>query len=208
MCNLYNVGPSPNENRAAWEAQVKEAVTRLPKGEIRKTDPGVVVRLTDGDFSAETMRWGFVRHFNPAINNARSDKLVAGMWSEAWREKRRCLIPARNFLEWSGPKGKKQTHKIQQAGCDEAWMWMAGLWEEHPVHGLRYSMITTDANPAMSRIHDRMPAILQPEYFAEFLESDDPLKLITPFAGELVIVECENPLIKKKPGPEQMNLFD
>jgi len=214
MCNLYNVGPSPNEERAAWENQVKKAIARLPKSEgIRKTDPGVVVRLSGDVFSPQEMRWGFVRHFNPSINNARSDKLTNGMWQDAWREKRRCLIPVRDFFEWSGPKRHKQTHRIREVidGVSDFWMWMAGLWEEHPVDGFRYSMITTAANESMSRIHDRMPAILQPTQFEEFLDAADPLPLIVPFDGNLTIDDRENPLVKKKPkpeGPEQLSLFD
>jgi putative SOS response-associated peptidase YedK len=211
MCNLYNVGPSPNENRAAWEVQVKAAITQLPNSEgIRKTDPGIVVHLSGDKLIPRVMRWGFVRHFNPSINNARSDKLATGMWQDAWKEKRRCLIPVRRFFEWSGPKGKKQTHRIYVRGREDEWMWMAGLWEEHPVEGLRYSMITTGANPAMSQIHDRMPAILHQPDFAKFLTDADPLALIVPFRDELSITDCENPLVKQKPkssGPEQMDLF-
>jgi putative SOS response-associated peptidase YedK len=43
------------------------------------------------------MRWGFHRDFNPAINNARSDKLEGGMWKEAFHV-RRCVIPMSLFL--------------------------------------------------------------------------------------------------------------
>jgi len=32
------------------------------------------------------MRWGFHRSFNPAINNARSDKQEGGMWREEMQE--------------------------------------------------------------------------------------------------------------------------
>ena len=46
-----------------------------------KSDPGAVAR-TDG--RVEVIRWGFHRSFNPSINNARSDKLEAGMWQDAF----------------------------------------------------------------------------------------------------------------------------
>lgn len=79
------------------------AAAKLVSDLVRKSDPGVVVRANG---TAEVMRWGFPREFNPAINNARSDKLEGGMWREAFRE-RRCVIPMSAFFEWGPGQGVK-----------------------------------------------------------------------------------------------------
>jgi putative SOS response-associated peptidase YedK len=201
MCNLYDVG-KPRGDSSDFGETLDRAISGLAKPYgIRKTDYGPVVRTQDGSRDVALARWGFHRHFNPAINNARSDKLGGGMWNEAWREKRRCVIPASSFYEWTGPKGSKQTHAIE---LPSGAMWMAGLWEDHsdPEIGLSFTTITTDANAAMESVHNRMPVILEPGVIDEFLNADDPMELVVPFAGEVEIYACENPLVKgAQPGP-------
>jgi len=201
MCNLYDIGPTQNKGRTRWEKVVSESVDSLRKVyNIRKTDPGVVGRLNDeGAPEAEVMRWGFWREFNPSINNARSDHLGGRIWNKAFREKRRCVIPVASFYEWTGPKGHKQTHALQEA--EGGWLWMAGLWENSRDHGHCYTMITTEANPAVQPIHDRMPAVLPAEALDEFLTADDPTALLAPTTAELEIFPCLNPLRMADPSP-------
>ncbi|NNE90025.1 MAG: hypothetical protein HKN23_00110 [Verrucomicrobiales bacterium] len=204
MCNLYDIGPSSNTNLSAWQRAVREAIEAAPKEfGIRKTDPGIVARLDEdgSDMEPVGMRWGFHREFNPAINNARSDKLSGRMWNKAWREKRRCLIPVSTFYEWSGPTGSKLTHAFQG---EDAELWMGGLWEKNSKEdiGSSYTMLTTNASDQVSQIHNRMPAILRETDFDEFLNGENPTHLLEPFSGDLKIFDCENPL-RKKPEDHQ-----
>lgn len=194
MCNLYDIGPGP-EKAEGWIAEAIRALGELSKTTgLRKTDPGLVVTA---ELQPRVMRWGFHRAFNPAINNARAEKLVDGMWSEAFRE-RRCLIPLACFYEWSGPKGRKQTHRLRPPR--PGWLWAAGIWEDHAELGPCYSMVTTAANEAVAAIHDRMPALLaQPE---DFLTASKPPG---PSAVPLAIEDCANPLTRGR--PEQGELF-
>ncbi len=74
MCNTYIVRPKRGaQGLAQW---INEAAAKLAFELVRKSDPGVVVRA---DGRVNLMRWGFHREFNPAINNARSDKLEAAL---------------------------------------------------------------------------------------------------------------------------------
>ena len=186
MCNIYqfkNRRPAIGDIRA----KVVAAAAGLPTTVTRKTDPGVVVRA--GGEVAE-MRWGFRRDFNPAINNTRADKLESGMWAAAWRD-RRCVIPVTEFWEWGpGTGGKKQSHIISAPDGD--WLWMAGLWEEHPELGPCYSMVTTEAGPAMAAVHDRMPAIVGREEANAWLKGS--YRPGAPYDGPLHIEPCANPL--------------
>ena len=121
--------------------RVADAAERLKSELVRKSDPGVVMRA---DGRVEIMRWGFHRNFNPSINNARSDKLEAGMWAEAFHD-RRCVIPMSLFYEWgpgvAGRGGRKQAHEFHDP--DDDCLWVAGIWEESPELGPCYSMVTT-----------------------------------------------------------------
>jgi len=79
--------------------------------------------------------------------------------------KRRCLVPAEAFYEWVGPKGKKQPLNI--ARRDGKLLSMAGLfsfWKPASSKGrplLTFTVVTITPNRWMSRIHDRMPVLLQ-----------------------------------------------
>ncbi|MEM1444034.1 MAG: SOS response-associated peptidase family protein, partial [Verrucomicrobiota bacterium] len=181
MCNLYDLGRNlRHRSRDDWEEAVARALKESRKAfAIRKTDPGLVLLFRDREPVARTMRWGFERPFNNAVNNARSDKLD-GMWSGAWTEGRRCLIPVSTFYEWTGPAGKKQTYAFEP-GDEENVLWAAGLWEPAPEQATFsddcYSMLTTAAQGTVTEVHDRMPAFLDPEQFEEFFSAPDPRSL-------------------------------
>ncbi len=79
------------------------------------------------------VRWGFCRSLNPSINNARSDKIGSGTWSDAYLD-RRCVLPVSLIFNWcEGIGGHKQAHEFRPAADD--YLWIAGLWEEHAEAG-------------------------------------------------------------------------
>ena len=204
MCNLYDIGPATERLEASLKSSLAGVIAAAEKRfGIRKTDPAVVAISDQDEIKPATMRWGFHRPFNPAINNARSDKLNSRMWDDAWTAKQRCVIPVATFYEWSDPTGSKQTHAFQPTESGSGFF-MAGLWEKNtdPEIGDRFTMLTTAASKQVERIHNRMPAILKEKDFDEFLHAENPLHLIQPFAGELKIFDCENPL-KMKPADHQ-----
>jgi putative SOS response-associated peptidase YedK len=200
VCNTYVI--KPKRGAQALAQHVAEATAKLASELVRKSDPGVVVRA---DGRVELMRWGFHREFNPAINNARSDKLEGGMWREAFHE-RRCVIPMTLFYEWGpGVGGRKQAHDFRDP--DDDYLWAAGIWEESHELGPCYTMVTTAASPLMSPIHDRMPALLRPEEMQEWLAGNEAWRF-QPFAGPLVIAPCESPLARQAgEEPKQAELF-
>jgi putative SOS response-associated peptidase YedK len=199
VCNTYVIRPKRGAQGLAQ--RVSEATAKLASALVRKSDPGVVVRA---DGRAELMRWGFHREFNPAINNARSDKLETGMWREAFHE-RRCVIPMTLFYEWGpGQGGRKQAYEFRDPEDD--WLWAAGIWEERPELGPCYSMVTTAASPLMLPIHDRMPALLRPEQMQEWLAGTGGPEF-RPFNEPLVVEPCESPLARhpgNKPGQGEL----
>lgn len=200
MCNTYII--RPKRGALGLAQRVSEAAGKLSSAMVRKSDPGVVVRA---DGQVEIMRWGFHRPFNPSINNARSDKLEAGMWADAFRE-RRCVIPMSLFYEWgAGAGGRKQAHEFQDP--DDDYLWIAGIWEENTELGSCYSMVTTASSPMMAPIHDRMPALLRPEEISEYMV-DGGRWDFQPFAGKLVVTPCDSPLAKRPGiGVQQAELF-
>lgn len=201
MCNLYDIGPSRRRSGGIWETAVESALAGLPRRHgIRKTDAGLVALLRRGGAEAEPMRWGFLRDYNPAVNNARSERLD-GPWAAAWRERRRCLVPMSAWYEWRGPAGDKQTFAFE--GADGAWVWAAGIWEEG-ASGPAYAVLTRPATEELAFVHDRMPALLDPASLDRYLREDDPRALLHAEPPAVKVARVRNPLLDpaRHRGPE------
>lgn len=201
MCNIYQISAKKGLSQGV-RGKVSAAVAKLPNRLVHKSDQGIVVLSGD---RVEVMRWGFHRSFNPAINNARADKLEAGMWTEAFH-KRRCVIPVSAYFEWGpGIGGHKQAYEFSDP--DDDYLWIAGLWEDGEGDlGSCFTMITTASPPLMAPIHDRMPAVLRPAEMAAFLVQDSRWDF-RPFDGQLVVTPCVSPLAKPRDTGAQQELL-
>jgi len=86
---------------------------------------------------------------------------------------RRCLIPASGFYEWDKKGGSRQPYNIRRA--DGKPLALAGLWErwegeEGKTVIESCTILTTAASEPVSRLHERMPVILEPEHFELWLD--------------------------------------
>ena len=93
-----------------------------PRYNIAPTTSVDVVRLGEQGRELVSMRWGLVPFFwkktlkeVPATFNARAETVAEKpMFREAFR-RRRCIIPASGFYEWTGEKGDKTPHLFTAA---------------------------------------------------------------------------------------------
>ena len=121
------------------------------------------------------------------LANARSETAAdKPAFREALR-KRRCLVLADGFYEWKTAGNHKLPFYF--ALRDGAPFAMAGLWEVwHPSGGDGLAsdtalhttcLLTTDANPVVAEVHDRMPVILPRAAWAQWLDPElqDPAQL-------------------------------
>ncbi len=130
------------------------------------------------------MHWGFMgwqpkpgsKPFLPI--NTRDDSVAKkSMWKKAFINNR-CIVPASGFYEWAGKKGSKTPHYIFPV--KEKFFGFAGIYSEMAPEDseseMSYSIITTSPNKMMENIHDRMPVILHPSEFDDWLnpENRDP----------------------------------
>jgi putative SOS response-associated peptidase YedK len=124
--------------------------------------------------------------------NARSETAAVKPSFRAAFRRRRCLIPADGYFEWKKTGARtKQPYYFHRN--DDRPFAMAGLWEhwdggDGPV--LSCTILTTDANDLARTVHDRMPVILEPADYADWLnpqlqEKDDLQPLLCPYAGPL-----------------------
>ncbi len=123
------------------------------------------------------MRWGLVPRWaddasvgNRMINARSETASTRPAFREAFR-RRRCLVPADGFFEWRRQDRPSQPFYIHLAG--QRPFAMAGLWERWEGRGEvleSCTILTTDANELVRPLHDRMPVILPPEAFDQWLD--------------------------------------
>lgn len=153
-------------------------------------DHPMVPVIIDSSKTVELYSWGLIPYWvkNPVeavkISNSTINARAETMFDKpAFREparNRRCLVLVDGFFEHHHKAGKTFPYFIKIKN-DEP-MTMAGLWDEwiDEASGLTrrtYSVVTTVANPLMSRIHNnpkasegpRMPLILSKEYEKDWL---------------------------------------
>jgi putative SOS response-associated peptidase YedK len=151
-----------------------------------------VVREHEGGRRVDALRWGLIPFWakNAAIGrkliNARLDAVATKpAFREAWT-RRRCLIPASGFYEWSEPVGgRKRPYFIRPS--DEPVLALAGLWERwrSPAGDKLETCVimTTDANAQLAPIHDRMPLLIPHDAFALWLDPKRSVEEIAPLAA-------------------------
>lgn len=145
------------------------------------------------------MTWGFMPHYannkGDSIINARSEQVLRNdAWNESFRE-RRCLVPADGYYEWSEDSTPYRIHRDSDAP-----FLMAGLWREWQPSQEQLTIgdntaadsywttaiITTDANHAVEPVHDRMPAIIEPENAETYLDGlpEEAQELLNPYRSD------------------------
>jgi len=143
-----------------------------PRYNIAPTTTVDVVRLDrEGRRELVPMRWSLVLMWwtkalksVPATFNARAEGLkTKPMFRDAFK-RRRCIIPASGFYEWTGGKGDKTPHLFSAADGSPI-LAFAGLWErwKNPEGEdvLSCTIIVSGASAWMAPYHDRMPVSLR-----------------------------------------------
>ena len=189
MCNLYRMTKGTAEIANLFRAKAD------PPGNagelVYPGYPGLVV----AEGRVRQMAWGFPlvlkgksgQLLKPRpVNNARSDKLDGFMWRYSFQE-RRCLIPVSEFAEAEGEKGAKTRTWFSLPG--EEIFAVAGLWRDTAEWGPAYAMVMTEASAGIQGVHDRMPVILAPDAWSEWVDGapDDARLLCRPYAGEMAM---------------------
>ena len=125
----------------------------------------------------ERFHWGLVPHWAKDVSigsrmiNARMETVATKPSFRVAFKKRRCLIPADGFYEWQKVNGKKQPVFITLPGDQP--LAFAGLWETWGEEYLSCTIITRPASDCILGIHDRMPAVLQPDTYFHWLDSEN-----------------------------------
>lgn len=165
---------------------LSEAPITAPRYNIAPTQPVGLVRMNPRSQSRAWALaiWGLIPSWakDPSIGarmiNARSETVAEKPSFRAAYKRRRCLIPADGFYEWQKVGSRKQPHFIGMA--DDGPFAFAGLWEHWAgPDGSELescTILTTEPNDMLASLHNRMPVIVDPLDYDDWLGSggDDP----------------------------------
>jgi len=181
---------------------------RLPVYRLHPERGREVVRLHWGLIPS----WTKETAIGARMINARAETLAQKPAFRTAFRRRRCLVPMLGFYEWQKVASRKVPYYVHPlkselfaaAGLYEYWPGTNGT---EPVES--YTVITTDANETMARLHDRMPVILHERNYEAWLdpknENTDALqKLLRPYPAEEMRAYPVSPRVNnvKNEGPE------
>ena len=180
-----------------------------PRFNIAPSQP-VLAICNDSRQAADFVLWGLVPSWakDPSIGarqiNARGETLAEKPAFRGAYKYKRCLIPADGFYEWKAqPTTKAKVPHFIRLKTGKAFAF-AGLWDEWRTtdgSALRTcAIITTSPNELVAPIHNRMPVIVRPDDYADWLaeapRSPESLKhLIGPFPADLMQADPVSTLV-------------
>ena len=137
------------------------------------------IKEQDKTRSLENLRWGLIphwtsdKHIKASTFNARVETLTQKPFFRDSIKSKRCIIPATGFYEWQKQGDKKQPYYIYRA--DQKPLALAGLWDVWVDKWTNETLesctiITVPAIHQMAEIHERMPAVLEAEFFDTWLD--------------------------------------
>ena len=165
----------------AIEDQMPQSVFKPRYNIAPSQDIAVVMKLPDPPSRhLAMMHWGLIPHWARdkkiayKMINAKVETLAEKPSYRTAYKKRRCLIPADGYYEWKQLKDRKQPYYIQYHHHDL--FAFAGLWEhwqgdQEDIYSC--TIITTDADNKVGKIHNRMPLIMNPDYYEQWLDPEN-----------------------------------
>lgn len=175
MCGRFAQRISVKQLAQTFGVNVTETRARY---NVAPTQDVLAVRQQAEGHTAVMLKWWLVPAWakDPSMGarmiNARSETVTE---KPAFREafkRRRCLIPASGFYEWQRQGARKQPYYFQMK--DGQPFAFAGLWERWVDAGGKEvetcAILTTVCNDLLRPVHERMPVIIAPTTYEQWLE--------------------------------------
>src|SRR5579862_3211059 len=209
MCGRFTITRRDGNSLAAELGVPGDSLAGYrPRYNVAPTQPHFIVRIKYENREVIPATWGLVKSGSKDASmaartiNARSETVdTRGAFRDAFR-KRRCVVPADGFFEWTGPKTARQptwfhrddSRLILFAGLYEAWQKQRGVWET------TFTILTTEANALIASYHDRMPVILAERDADDWMDprAPDPhalTRLLVPAPADLLVATPVSPAV-------------
>ncbi|MEK7761953.1 MAG: SOS response-associated peptidase [Nitrospirota bacterium] len=197
MCGRFTQTASPAVIAEEFGVAVPPLFT--PRYNIAPSQPVAAIRIEPGTTARQLveLRWGLIPSWakDPKIGhqciNAKAETVAEKPSFRAAFKARRCLVIATGFYEWQVRGKAKQPMWIGLKSSHP--FAFAGLWEQwQPPEGAAIescTILTTEPNELLRPIHNRMPVILSPTSYDQWLDPSfqqaEPLRaLLRPYPSE------------------------
>jgi putative SOS response-associated peptidase YedK len=172
MCGRYTVRAPAK--RLAEHFGLAEEPTLFPRYNVAPSQTVPVVRqAADGRRHLSLFRWGFdlpwAKDAAGLVINGRAETAAEKAPFRHAIRKRRCLVVGDGFYEWAKVGSRKQPYFFQLRGGEP--FAFAGLWQAGE-EGSSCAILTCKANGLVAPVHDRMPVILPPADYGEWLDQE------------------------------------
>jgi len=191
MCGRYAASRRPEDLTVEFEAVVAGGQSPLPADyNVAPTKDVYVVRHAKerdaegrptggGHRELRVVRWGLVPSWakDPSVGNrmlnARLESLAEKPAFRTAAASRRCLVPADGWYEWAPRHDRPGKQPYFVTPEDGAGLAFAGLWEvwgrgEDRLYTC--TVVTAPAVGALIEVHPRMPLVLPPDRWADWLD--------------------------------------
>ena len=174
MCGRFAL-KNPKALKAAFD--LKEMPDLPPRYNIAPSQDIAIIRADANGRHLSLAHWGLIPSWAKESDksystiNARAETVDTKPTFRAPFKRHRCIIPTDGFYEWHEEGGIKIPHHIGMT--DGSPFALAGLWDvwKGPQGDVTScTIIVTDANQFMKRLHDRMPVILDPNDYERWLD--------------------------------------
>ncbi len=196
MCGRFSNDAKPEQIEKEFKVKISQEKLFKPRYNIAPTQTIAAVLESNGERIIDALRWGLIpswakdESIGNKLINARAETLAEKpSFKNAFRS-HRCIIPASGFYEWQ-KKGTGAKQPFYFHLKDKDVFGFAGLYEqwldkESGEQIETCTIITTEANKVLEPVHDRMPVILKPEYYEQWLDvkekdTDKLQKLLAPY---------------------------
>lgn len=193
MCGRFAQPRSADELARIFHARPAAEVAG-DRFNVAPTDEVAAVVEHHGERTVDAFRWGLVPFFartakdGARLINARAETVETSPAFRSAFARHRCIIPADAFYEWRRERDPAtgrviRSHPFAVRRADGAPLAFAGLWSiwRHPETAARLytcSILTTDPNELVARLHNRMPVVLdEADWDAWLGESTPPAEL-------------------------------
>jgi putative SOS response-associated peptidase YedK len=205
MCGRYTL--ITDIKKIAEGFGVEPVLNATPRYNIAPTQDIVAV-VKNGEAHLTTLRWGLIpswakdESIGSRMINARAETLAEKPSFKNLLRRHRCLVVADGFYEWRAEGRSKTPMYITLAdGQPFAFAGLWDLWKSPDGSEVRScTIVTTEPNELMASIHNRMPAIMRPGAYEDWLNPqlrDEQVLThwLSPYPAELMMARPVSKLV-------------
>jgi len=159
--------------------------------EIMPGNTAPVYVMRGGACIAEKMKWGFNVKNGSLVINARCETLYERIMYSNICDSQRCVIPASGYYKWRRGDGQK----FSFSSATNELMYLCGIYRYFEDEA-QFVVVTRSASDGVSKIHNRMPMIVQDKDHAMRWLKGEAASAFMSEGNELYIRACGDEQLK------------